>query len=65
MNQQGGGFGLLGILIFIADVWALMHIAQSPARRLEKVLWTLLVLVPALGVLLWYLMGPRRGAARA
>ena len=55
-----GGFGLLGILIFVADIWALMNIMQSPARRLEKAVWTVLVLVPALGVALWYLAGPRR-----
>ena len=58
-----GGFGLLGILIFFADIWALMNILQSPAPRLEKALWTALVLVPALGVALWYLAGPRRAAA--
>lgn len=58
-----GGFGLLGILIFVADVWALMNILHSPAPRLEKTVWTALVLVPAFGVALWYLAGPRRAAA--
>ena len=58
-----GGFGLLGILIFVTDIWALMNIFQSPAPRLEKTIWTVLVLVPAFGVALWYLAGPRRTAA--
>ena len=61
--MNGGGFGLLGILIFIADIWALMNIFQSPAPRLEKLIWTVLVMFPAFGVALWYLAGPRRTAA--
>jgi hypothetical protein len=56
----GGGFGLLGILVFVADIWALVNIVQSAAPRLEKALWTVLVLVPVLGIVLWYLAGPRR-----
>jgi hypothetical protein len=60
---QGGIGGLLGMLIFFADIWALMNILQSPVRRLEKLVWAALVLVPAFGVLLWYLAGPRRSAA--
>ncbi|HWY24302.1 MAG TPA: PLDc N-terminal domain-containing protein [Nevskia sp.] len=62
MGQQGG-FGLLGILIFVADVWALINIVQSAAPKLHKAVWTVVVLVPALGVVLWYLMGPRRRTA--
>lgn len=58
-----GGFGPLGILIFLADVWALINIAQSAAPKLQKMVWTVLVLVPALGVVFWYLMGPRRRSA--
>jgi hypothetical protein len=60
---QGGIGGLLGMLVFFADIWALMNILQSPARRLEKLVWAVLVLVPAFGVLLWYLAGPRRRVA--
>jgi succinate dehydrogenase/fumarate reductase cytochrome b subunit len=52
--------GFLGLLILIADVWAIVNILQSSAETTKKVLWTVLVLVlPVLGFLLWLLMGPR------
>ena len=54
--------GLLGLLILIADVWAIVNIAQSGATTGKKVLWIVLVLVlPVLGLILWFLLGPRSG----
>ena len=51
---------ILGILILIADVWAILNIFQSSAATLKKVLWIALVLVlPLLGVIIWYFAGPR------
>jgi hypothetical protein len=56
--------GILGLLILIADVWAIVNIAQSSATTGKKVLWIVLVLVlPVLGLILWFLMGPRTGRA--
>jgi hypothetical protein len=55
---------LLGILILIADVWANVSIVQSSADTGTKVLWTVLVvLLPLLGFILWYFLGPRTGRA--
>jgi succinate dehydrogenase/fumarate reductase cytochrome b subunit len=54
--------GLWGILVLIADVWAIVNILQSSATTGRKVLWTVLVVVlPVLGFLLWLLFGPRDG----
>ena len=54
--------GLLGLLILIADVWAIVNIAQSGASTGKKVLWIVLVLLlPVLGLILWFLLGPRTG----
>jgi len=54
--------GILGLLILIADVWAIVNIAQSGATTGKKVLWIVLVLVlPVLGLILWFLLGPRTG----
>jgi len=54
--------GILGLLILIADVWAIVNIAQSAASTGKKVLWIVLVLVlPVLGLILWFLLGPRTG----
>jgi hypothetical protein len=53
---------LAGILILIADVWAIVNIFQSSADTGRKVLWTVLVvLLPILGFILWFFFGPRTG----
>jgi len=55
---------IVGLLILIADVWAIVNIAQSSASTGKKVLWIVLVLVlPVLGLVLWFLLGPRTGKA--
>ena len=52
--------GIFGLLVLIADVWAILNIYQSSADTLKKVLWIVLVLVlPLLGVIIWYFAGPR------
>jgi succinate dehydrogenase/fumarate reductase cytochrome b subunit len=53
--------GILGFLILIADIWAILKIAQSSAGNGKKALWIAIVLVlPVLGLIVWYLMGPGR-----
>ena len=54
--------GLLGVLILAGDVWAIINIFQSSASNEKKLLWTLVVLLlPVLGLILWYFLGPRGG----
>ena len=54
--------GLWGLLVLIADVWAIVNIFQSATTTGKKVLWTVLVIVlPVLGFLLWLFLGPRTG----
>lgn len=58
MSIEIGGF--LGLLILIADVWAIVSIVQSAASTGRKVLWIVLVLVfPVIGLIIWFLLGPR------
>jgi succinate dehydrogenase/fumarate reductase cytochrome b subunit len=53
---------LAGLLILIADVWAIINIIQSSADTTRKVLWTVLVVVlPLLGFIVWLFAGPRTG----
>jgi hypothetical protein len=53
---------LWGILVLVADVWAIVNIMQSTADTGRKVLWTVLVvLLPVLGFILWYFLGPKTG----
>ena len=52
--------GVLGVLILIGDVWALINILQSPSANDKKILWVVVVvLLPLLGLILWFFMGPR------
>lgn len=52
--------GLIGLLILAADIWAIVSVVQSAASTGKKVLWILLILVlPVLGLILWFLLGPR------
>jgi len=53
-----------GLIVLIADVWAIVNIFQSGASTADKVLWTVLVVVlPILGFILWFFLGPRTGRA--
>jgi uncharacterized protein YacL len=63
MNFNTGG-GVLGLLILIADIWAIINILQSGASMGSKLLWILLVvLLPVLGLIIWFFAGPRGGRA--
>ena len=61
MQFQGGIFALI---VLIADVWAIVSVFQSSADTGRKVIWTVLViLMPVLGFILWYFLGPKTGKA--
>jgi hypothetical protein len=52
--------GLFGLIVLIADVWAIVNVFQSSAETGKKVLWTVLVIIlPVLGFILWYFLGPK------
>jgi succinate dehydrogenase/fumarate reductase cytochrome b subunit len=56
--------GLIGLLILAGDIWAIINIFQSSASNEKKLLWTLVVvLLPFLGLILWFFLGPRDGKA--
>lgn len=52
--------GLLGLLILIADIWAIINVVQARIELLRKILWILLIVVlPLIGVVIWFFAGPR------
>lgn len=54
--------GLFGLIILVLDVWALVKIIQSSADTGRKVLWIVLIIfLPVLGFILWFLLGPKGG----
>ncbi len=57
-------YGIWGILILAADIWAIVNISQSRVSNGSKVLWILLVvLLPVIGLIVWILLGPRGGSS--
>jgi hypothetical protein len=55
-----GYSGVLGLLVLIGDIWAIINIFQSPASSEKKLIWILaVVLLPVLGLILWFFLGPR------
>ena len=52
--------GIVGLLILAGDIWAIINILQSAASNGKKLIWILVVLLlPLLGLILWFLLGPR------
>ncbi len=55
-----GYHGLWGLLILAGDIWAIINILQSSAANEKKLLWVIVVaLLPLVGLILWYFLGPR------
>lgn len=53
-----GPYGLLGLIILAFQIWAIVQIIQGSQPTGAKVLWILVILLlPVLGVILWYLLG--------
>ena len=58
MNFEYGG--IVGLLILAGDIWAIINIFQSAVSNGKKLIWILVVLLlPLLGLILWFLLGPR------
>ena len=54
------GYNIWGLLILAGDIWAIINIFQSSVSNEKKLLWTLVVvLLPLLGLILWFSLGPR------
>ncbi len=52
-------YSIIGLLIFILDIFAIIKIIQSSASGIEKILWILGVLIfPVLGLIVWFFAGP-------
>ena len=55
---------LAGIAILIADIWAILNVFQSSESTGTKVVWIVLILLlPVLGLIVWYFAGPKSAAS--
>ena len=54
--------GIFGLLILVLDIYAIVKTLQSNATTGAKVLWIVLILLlPILGLIIWFFAGPRGG----
>lgn len=52
---------VIGILIFLVDLWAIYHTWISREETVTKVIWTVVILLlPVVGLLIWMFFGPKR-----
>jgi hypothetical protein len=58
MNVEVGG--VLGFILLICVIYAIVKTVQSGASTGTKVIWiVVLLLLPFLGFILWFLFGPK------
>jgi hypothetical protein len=58
-------YGIVGLLVLVADIYAIYNVFTSSASGGKKILWTLGILIfPVLGFIVWLLAGPRGGSVR-
>ena len=56
--------GVVGLLVLILDIWAVINILGSASSVGSKLVWTLVILLlPVIGVIIWFFLGPRSQAA--
>ncbi|KEJ95442.1 PLD nuclease N-terminal domain-containing protein [Pseudosulfitobacter pseudonitzschiae] len=54
------GYSLVGLLVLIADIYAIYQVLTSSASTGAKLIWTIvIVLLPVLGFIAWLIAGPR------
>lgn len=59
-------YGLFGLLILIADIYAIYKTLTSGASTGAKVIWTLVILIlPVLGFIAWLVAGPKGNSVHA
>ncbi len=52
--------GILGLVILVADIWAIYKIITGGGSTGSKLLWVLVILLlPVLGLLIWLIAGRR------
>lgn len=58
-------YGLLGLIILIADIYAIYQVLTSSTSTLSKILWTLgILMLPVVGLIVWLIAGPRGSSVR-
>lgn len=60
------GYGIFGLIILALDIWGIINVIGSGSGTGAKILWILLILVlPVIGLIVWFMVGPRSSRAVA
>lgn len=52
--------GLISLIIFALDIWAIINVVKSNAEMSLKIIWILvIVILPVLSLIIWAVAGPR------
>ncbi len=52
--------GMIGLLVFVADIYAIVTVLKSKVTGGAKFLWCfLIVILPVLGLIIWFFAGPK------
>lgn len=56
---------IFSLIVFVLDVWAIASIINTDVPNRTKILWILLiVLLPVLGLIIWWFAGPKAAYRR-
>ena len=57
-------YGISALIILVLDIWAIVSVLTSGVSPGSEIVWVLLIpALPLVGMLLWFLIGPRSVAA--
>ncbi|MEX3014140.1 PLD nuclease N-terminal domain-containing protein [Gymnodinialimonas hymeniacidonis] len=57
-------YGIIGLIVLIANIYALFKTWTSAASTGAKLIWTLVILIlPVLGFIAWLIAGPKGGSS--
>ena len=55
--------GIIGLIVLILDVITIIDVVKSSMENGKKILWVLLIVIlPVVGLILYYLMGKKKAA---
>ncbi len=58
-------YSLVSLVLLILVIWAIVITVQSSLPTSHKVLWiVLLIILPVIGLIFWFFMGPRKKCAK-
>jgi hypothetical protein len=54
------GYGIFGLIILALDIWGIINVLGSGATTGMKLVWILLIVIlPVVGLIIWFMAGPR------